>query len=157
MGTWTFIKIASACIGVLACMAAASSTNAAANSPAIIETASESPAPSHNYNMHRHLLHLLRIADSLARRDFKEVARLADQKLGLQSSGGKRDAAPEFVEPDQNIWELGWRFRQQGSRLSELAKAAAENPAQVDAATVDREFVNLAKACHECHAVLKDP
>lgn len=157
MGKWTVTVIGSVCFGVLACAVLALPTHADIDGPARIETADAPAPPPHNYSMHRHLLHLLRIADSLARRDFKEVAILADQKLGLQSSGGKRDAAPEFVEPDQNIWELGWRFRQQGSRLSELAKAAAEDPALVDAATVDREFVNLAKACHACHAILKDP
>lgn len=155
MGKWTITKIGSLCFGVLACTVLALPTTADSTAHVPMETADALPLPSRNYTMHRHLLHLLRIADSLARRDFKEVAILADQKLGLQSSGGKRDAAPEFVEPDQNIWELGWRFRQQGSRLSELAKAAAADPAQIDEATVDREFVNLAKACHECHVVLQ--
>jgi hypothetical protein len=157
MGTWKIIKFGSACVGMLVCLALAPATNAGVDGATVSEIASETAPPSHNYSMHRHLLHLLRIADSLARRDFKEVAILADQKLGLQSSGGKRDAAPGFVEPDQDIWELGWRFRQQASRLSELAKAAAEKSTQVDAATVDREFVNLAKACHECHVVLQGP
>lgn len=152
-----FTKIASASVGMLACVFLVQSTNTFLKGPAFAQTASEASPPSHNYSMHRHLLHLLRIAESLARRDYREVASLAGKKLGLQSSAGKRNPSQNFVEPDQDIWELGWRFRQQASRLSELAKAAAEDPTQVDAGTIDLEFVKLAQACHACHAVLQRP
>lgn len=157
MGKRRFTKIASACISMLACLFLVQSTDSFLKDPAFAQTANESSPAFHNYSMHRHLLHLLHIADSLTRRDYGEVASLAGKKLGLQSSAGKRDPSSGFVEPDQGIWELGWRFRQQASRLSELAKTAAEDPTQVDPGAVDLEFVKLAKACHACHVVLQRP
>lgn len=135
-------------------------TGAAAAEPVCqggTETAGNTAPATHHYSMHRHLLHLLCIADRLAQGDYKEAAALARVKLGLKSTAGKRDASPEFVEPDQKTWELGWRFRQQASRLSEIAETAAQNPARADAGKINAEFVKLGKACFDCHQALEAP
>lgn len=122
------------------------------------ECNAEVPLPGgHHQAMHRHLLHLLCLAESVAVRDYAGVARLADRKLGLLSNAGKRDGAPDYVEPDQKIWELGWEFRRQASRLAETARISATEPDRADPAALDREFVNLARACNACHRVVGSP
>lgn len=122
------------------------------------ECDAEVPLPGgHHQAMHRHLLHLLCLAEGVAARDYAGVALLADRKLGLLSNAGKRDGAPDFVEPDQKIWELGWQFRRQASRLAETARISATEPGRADPAALDREFVNLTRACNACHRALVGP